>query len=200
MYLLKEKIFPAVINKEEMLSIKQLYGIRRMPDYFLALLDAMHKTDLSDEEKDGLGIIYASHLGPLKQVHKYVEDLLTFPPEECSPAYFSHSVFNAPIAFLTKFLNINSASLSVCGFRQIIESSVMTAYSWLKTSYCRKVIIIYSDDISDISHTISNLTGLQIFKNINVILLSNDAPDENSADLTYDQIIEHIKQNICEGA
>lgn len=194
MYLLKEKIISHDTDKEELQQVKRSFGIRRIPDYFLSLLYAVQKMELSEEEKEGLGIIYASHLGPIGQVHKYIDDLLTYPPEECSPAFFSHSVFNAPVAFLTKYLNIQGSSLSVCGFQQIIESSVLSAFAWLKTSYCKNVLIIYSDDISGISCKISDLTGLQLFASDHLLLLTGEAMGESCRKLSAEEIIEKIKK------
>ena len=193
MYLRKENIFASEISKEQAASLKQSYGIRRIPPYFLSLLGAAHDMALKEEEKEGLGIIYVSHLGPVDQIHKYVNDLLTYQPEDCSPAYFSHSVFNAPAAFLTKHLNLHCSCLSVCGFRQIIESSVLTAYSWLKTGYCSRVMMIFTDDISEISLKISDLTGLRLFKNHYILLVEN-APEGATDRIAPEQLIEHVKQ------
>lgn len=198
MYLLKEKIISSEIDSEQALQLKRIYGIRRIPQYFLSLLNAGHQMDLTEEDNGDLGIIYVSHLGPIQQVGKYVDDLLTFPPEECSPAYFSHSVFNAPVAFLTKHLNIQGSSLSVCGFQQIIKSSILTAYSWLKTSYTSKVLLIYSDDISNLSLKISELTGLELFKNHYILLLGNKSSGEENR-FTPEQIIDLIKQKRLNG-
>ena len=198
MYLRKEKVFLSELSKEQAASLKKLYGIRRIPAYFLSLLGAAHEMELTSEEKEDLGIIYVSHLGPIEQVHKYVNDLLVYRPEDCSPAYFSHSVFNAPAAFLTKHLNLQSSCLSVCGFLQIIESSVLSACSWLKTGYCSRVMVIFTDDISEISLKISDLTGLRLFKNHYILLLEN-APDNAEKRIMPEQLIEHVKQTIQSG-
>ena len=203
MHLIKEQIFSAETDINKIQFIKKIYEIRRIPEYFLRLLHAMHEFALPEEEKEETGIIYVSHLGPVKQVHKYVDDLLTYPPELCSPTYFSQSVFNAPVAFLTKHLNMNGSSLSVCGFQSIIDSSILTAYSWLKTSYCKRVLLIFSDDISDISGTISSLTGLKLFQTHHILLLENTDMDstDNGNEFTVKKLIEKIKQqhNLCGG-
>ena len=203
MHLLKEQIFSAETDINEMQFIKKIYGIRRIPEYFLRLLYAMHQLALTEEEKAETGIIYVSHLGPVKQVHKYVDDLLTYPPEQCSPAYFSQSVVNAPVAFLTKYLNMNGSSLCVCGFQKIIDSSILTAYSWLKTCYCKKILLVFSDDISDIAGTISDLTGLKLFQSTHILLLENagTGSTDNGDTFTVKKLIEKIKQqhNLCGG-
>ena len=194
MYLLKEKIFPGSISADEIRQIKQFYKIRRMPEYFLSLLYALHQMELSVEEKADLGIIYASHLGPVNEVGKYVNDLLTFPPDQCSPAYFSHSVFNAPVAFLTKYMEIYGSSLCLCGFQQLIESSVQSAYAWLECGYCRRVLIIYSDDRTALADTITDLTGLKTFQATHILLLSSESTGENPVVCSPETIIEKVKQ------
>lgn len=194
MYLLREKIFPGSISADEIRMIKQFYKIRRMPEYFLSLLYCLHQMELTAAEKTDLGIIYASHLGPVNEVGKYVNDLLTFPPDQCSPAYFSHSVFNAPVAFLTKYLEIYGSGLCLCGFQQIIEASVQSAYAWLESGCCKQVLVIYSDDQSALADTISGLTGLKIFNSTNILLLSSEAAGETAVSCTPEVIIEKVKQ------
>lgn len=194
MHLLKEKILPRQISREEISALKKAHGIRRIPDYFSSLLYAAEQMELSAEEKKDLGIIYVSHLGPVGQVHKYVEDLLTYPPDQCSPAFFSHSVFNAPAAFLTKHLNIRGSSLCVCGFQQIIEASVLTAYAWLNTAYCPRVLVIYSDEEVEISTKISELTGLKTFQKNHLLLLEKGKEENRTKDFLPGQLITKIKQ------
>lgn len=192
MLLLKKFTAPRDITDEQIKEVKNIYGIKRIPHYFSSLLWATHQMNLSDIEKQDLGIIYVSHLGPIHQVNKYINDLLTYPPNECSPAFFSHSVFNAPVAFLTKYMNVQGPSLSVCGFQQIIKASVLSAFSWLKTSYCSKVLIIYSDENVDISQKISDLTGLQLFQQNHIILLGSASKEMGENSLKPDHIIEMI--------
>lgn len=193
MYLLREAIVSHDISNDQQAQIKKLYGIKRMPQYFLSLLWAMQQIHLSDLEKQDMGILYVSHVGPIQQVQKYIDDLLIYPPEECSPVFFSNSVFNAPVAFLTKYMDIQGPSLSLCGFQQIIKASVLSAYSWLKTSYCSKVLVIYSDENADISQRISKLTGLQLFQHTHIILLGQNNEDAGGDRLIPEQIIKHVK-------
>ena len=193
MYLLKEKIVPLDASREEIAKLKQLYGIRRSPEYFLSLLRAMRQLELTPEEKDGVGVIYASHLGPVGQIGRYMGDLLEFPPDQCSPAYFSHSVFNAPAAFLTKYLELQGPGLCVCGFQELIESSINSAFAWLKTSYCARVVVIFSDELTDISAKISELTGLRLFRATHLLLLGGPGTAEGAQHVSPEELTAKIK-------
>lgn len=194
MHLIKQAIVSHDISNDIQTQVKKQYSIKRMPQYFLSLLWAMQQMHLNDFEKQDMGIIYVSHLGPIQQVHKYIDDLLTYPPNECSPAFFSHSVFNAPVAFLTRYMDIQGPSLSVCGFQQIVEAAVLSAYSWLKTSYCSKVLVIFSDEHADISQKISDLTGLQLFRDTHIILLGKNNAETVEDCLTPEQITKYVKR------
>lgn len=193
MYLLDEKIFPVEFTPGEIRELKQIFGIRRMPEYFLSLLGAVHRMELPPEDKENLGVIYASHLGPVKEVRKYVEDLLTYASEECSPALFSQSVFNAPVACLTNHLDIHGPCLSVCGFQDIIKSPVLTAGAWLQSGYCEKVLLIFSDENSGIAAQIAEMTGVQSFRTQHLLLLTENADNKNIPGFTPEKLIEHIR-------
>ncbi|MBO4303212.1 MAG: beta-ketoacyl synthase chain length factor [Lentisphaeria bacterium] len=198
MFLLKEKTVPRKLGREEIGKLKALYGIRRGPEYFFSLLHAVRELGLSAEEKEDLGLIYVSHLGPVHQVRKYVDDLLSFPPEECSPALFSHSVFNAPTAFLTQHLSLHGPSLCLCGFRDLVEASVLSAYAWLETSCCARVLLLCSDEESEISSKITELTGLKLFPSTHLLLLGEKGADEKSLPASPRLLIEKINRQIRE--
>ena len=192
--MLDEKCFPEEISSGEIRTLKQTFGIRRMPEYFLTLLYGAYKMELTPEERGELGMIYVSHLGPVNEVHKYVEDLLTYEAEECSPALFSQSVFNAPLACLTNNLGIHGSCLSVCGFQNITESSVLTAFSWLQSAYCEKVLLIFSDENSGMAGRISEMTGVQRFKFPHFLLLAEKTNNENAPAFTPEQLIGYIRK------
>ena len=149
--------------------------------------------ELAAGERESLGIIYASHLGPVSEVHKYVDDLLTYAPEECSPALFSQSVFNAPVACLTHCLGIHGPCLSVCGFQSIAVSSVMTACAWLQSACCGKVLLICSDESAGIACKISEMTGMDRFKFNHFLLLAGSTKNEKAPFFTPEELIEHIR-------
>lgn len=194
MFLLRKAVLPRDISRDEQTQVKKMFGIKRIPQYFTVLLSAMQQMRLSDSEKESMGIICVSHLGPVEQVHKYIDDLLTFPPEECSPAFFSHSVFNAPAAFLTRYMDIRGPSLSVCGFQQIVKSSVLSAYSWLETSYCSKVLMVFSDENAEISRKIESLTGVELFKHTHLVLLGKNNEGGTGEPMTPEELTEYVKQ------
>jgi len=76
MHLIKQATVSHDISNDIQTQVKKQYSIKRMPQYFLSLLWAMQQMHLNDFEKQDMGIIYVSHLGPIQQVHKYIDDLL----------------------------------------------------------------------------------------------------------------------------
>ncbi|MBO7147007.1 MAG: beta-ketoacyl synthase chain length factor [Lentisphaeria bacterium] len=173
-------------------EIKRKYEIPRLPEYFLHLLQTADSLEIPTEKLPRMGILYVSHLGPMGQIVHFMNDLMDYTPDQVSPKYFSHGVFNAPTAYLSRYLGCHGPALSLCGFSRIIESSIRTAASWLATGSCENILLIFSDEDIPFSQEISSMTGLQRFLPTHALWLSSEPDDPNAKQITADDLIQQI--------
>lgn len=131
-------------------------ALRRM-DYFtrLALLgafEALVDADLAPggADMDGLGIVFATGIGPARLTFDFLDGILDHGPDLASPQAFSLSVQNIPAATIALHCGIKGPVCTVCQFDTSVAAGLATALSWLGEGRCRTVLFGAVDERTNV--------------------------------------------------
>lgn len=147
------------------------------------------------KENEQIPIFFVSKYGEIKQQYNMSKKIVT--EHEVSPAVFSFSVFNTAAAQLTIFYKNYERAISVTCYNNFIDTALIQAISFLKTSEHNKALIIIADEKLPESYEEISKEGNYSFafscliskeeSNIDISMIENDTEkDENS-------IIDFIK-------
>ena len=96
------------------------------------------------KENDQIPIFFVSKYGEIKQQYNISKKIVT--EHEVSPANFSFSVFNTAAAQLTIFYHNHERAIAVTCYDNFIDTALLQAASFLKTSEHNKALIIIADE------------------------------------------------------
>ncbi|WP_028329408.1 beta-ketoacyl synthase chain length factor [Brachyspira alvinipulli] len=96
------------------------------------------------KENDQIPIFFVSKYGEIKQQYNISKKIVT--EHEVSPALFSFSVFNTAVAQLTIFYQSHERAIAVTCYDNFIDTALLQATSFLKTSEHNKALIIIADE------------------------------------------------------
>ena len=96
------------------------------------------------KENDQIPIFFVSKYGEIKQQYNISKKIVT--EHEVSPALFSFSVFNTAAAQLTIFYQNHERAIAVTCYDNFIDTALLQAASFLKTSEHNKALIIIADE------------------------------------------------------
>ena len=130
----------------EIISDKIVLKDARRADNFtklavLAAVDALVDSGLQEEEKETLGIILATALGPHVTTFKFLDDILTYGDKGVSPTLFSHSVHNAAASYIASNLGSHGPTLTVTQFADSFSQALVIAQSWLQEKRCANILV-----------------------------------------------------------
>ncbi len=164
----------AVVRKE--------FQLRRIDRFTLLSLAsaAGAAEDFSGERKlaSETGIILASSFGPSRIILDYVYDMLDFPPDQLVPGKFSHSVHNAAASYVANCLGACGPEISLAGFSGLRREAWSAADTWLKCSYCPRVLLIFVDELIPFT-VFSNEKGCTRIEDGSAAFLLSPRPEEN---------------------
>lgn len=146
---------------KEALTDKVLFKKMRRADRFsrmavMAAIDAFHdglknsgeETFSFSPDKQNLGIIVSTALGPHATTFKYLDDILDYGDDSTSPTLFSHSVHNAAASYITTALKCRGATLTISQFGLSFHHALILAKSWLAEGRCDYVLVGSVDECS----------------------------------------------------
>lgn len=147
------------------------------------------------KENDQIPIFFVSKYGEIKQQYNMSKKIVT--DHEVSPALFSFSVFNTAVAQLTIFYKNYERAIAVTCYNNFIDTALIQAISFLKTSENDKALIIIADEKLPESYE-------EISKDCNYsfafsCLITKEEPNidinmmENSTEKDENSIIDFIK-------
>ncbi|MEI0477352.1 beta-ketoacyl synthase chain length factor [Brachyspira pulli] len=147
------------------------------------------------KENEQMPIFFVSKYGEIKQQYNISKKIVT--EHEVSPALFSFSVFNTAVAQLTIFYQNHERAIAVTCYDNFIDTALVQAMAFLKTSNHNEALIIIADERLPESYE-------EISKDINYsfacsFLISKDNPNicidmlENDTKKDENSIIDFIK-------
>ena len=137
---------PVQIVTKETLTDKKLLKKMRRADRFsrmavLAAVDAVTDSRLQlSGDKQNLGIILSTALGPHATTFKYLDDILEYGDDSTSPTLFSHSVHNAATSYISATIGCRGPTLTLSQFGLSFHQTLILAQAWLDEGRCDYVL------------------------------------------------------------
>jgi 3-oxoacyl-[acyl-carrier-protein] synthase II len=133
------------VEPEILADSKVLKKMRRADKFIrmavLAAWDAVQDSGITlDGEKNSLGIIVATALGPHATTFRFLDDILEYGDAEVSPTVFSHSVHNAAASYISTAVQSRGPTLTVTQFGFAFHHALMLAGAWLREGRCKYVL------------------------------------------------------------
>ncbi|MFH0917708.1 MAG: beta-ketoacyl synthase N-terminal-like domain-containing protein, partial [Candidatus Omnitrophota bacterium] len=107
----------------------------------LAAYDALADSGIPEQNKQRLGIILATALGPHVTTFSFLDDILTYGDRAVSPTLFSHSVHNAAASYIALNLQTRGPTLTMTQFANSFHQAIILAESWLKEKRCEYILV-----------------------------------------------------------
>lgn len=165
---------PVYDVSKEVLADKALFKKMRRADRFsrMAVMaasdafgdavnnDAAFASGLSPD-KQNLGIIVSTALGPHATTFKYLNDILDYGDAGPSPTLFSHSVHNAAASYIAATLECRGPTLTISQFGLSFHHALILARAWLDEGRCDYVLAGSVDECSPaMEYIVSQKTAL----------------------------------------
>jgi len=144
---------PVYAVTPETLTDKSVLAKARRADRFtrmsvLAASDALLDSGLAAGlDKNRLGVIVATALGPHATTFSFLDGILDFGDGAVSPTAFSHSVHNAAASYIAMTLEARGPTLTVTHFHFAFHQAVQIAGSWLAEGRCDAVLVGATDEL-----------------------------------------------------
>ena len=116
-----------------------------------ALLDAAIPSDIN---RGRIGLIVASAFATHATTFQFLDDILTYGDGEVSPTVFSHSVQNAPAAYIATSLELPGPVLTLTQVHFAFHHALILAEAWLAGGRCDYVLVGAMDELGAVMHTI----------------------------------------------
>jgi hypothetical protein len=113
----------------------------------LSAHDAFVDSGLSNDEKDGLGLILTTAFGPHVTTFRFLDDILDYGDASVSPTLFSHSVHNCANSYISTNLGIRGPTLTIADFSNSFNKGLLVAQSWLDEGRCRNILLGFTEEI-----------------------------------------------------
>ena len=113
----------------------------------LAASDCLAGVALSGPERERLGLVLATGMGPHEANFGFVSGLLKFGLDQGSPSLFSHSVHNAPLAYIAAMAGAHGPAVSLTHFAIPFHQALGAARLWLDDGTCDHVLVGAADEL-----------------------------------------------------
>ena len=118
-----------------------------------ALADAQIPAEL---DRSRIGLIVASALGTHATTFQFLDEILTYGDAGVSPTVFSHSVQNAPAAYIASVLDLRGPVLTLTQVHFALHHALILAAGWLARRQCDHVLVGAMDELGTVMHAVSH--------------------------------------------
>jgi 3-oxoacyl-[acyl-carrier-protein] synthase II len=107
-----------------------------------AAADALAEARLPETlDRSRLGLIVSSALGTHGTTFQFLDEILTYGDAGVSPTVFSHSVQNAPAAYIASALDLRGPALTLTQMPFAFHHGLLLAAGWLASGRCDQVLV-----------------------------------------------------------
>jgi 3-oxoacyl-[acyl-carrier-protein] synthase II len=116
-----------------------------------AAADALADARLSpDADRSRIGLIVTSALGTHVTTFQFLDEILTYGDGGVSPTVFSHSVQNAPAAYIASTLDLRGPVLTLTQVHFAFHQALLLATGWLANGCCDHVLVGGMDELGTV--------------------------------------------------
>lgn len=116
----------------------------------LAAMEARDKNGLDEVDPERIGVILATGLGPHQRTFRFLDGLLEFGDDAGSPTDFSHSVHNAPAAYVSSVLQVRGPVHTVTDFDFGFQHALRLAECWLENDRSDVVLLGMAEELGEV--------------------------------------------------
>lgn len=127
----------------------------------LAAGDALGDCEMPTPAPERVGVVFATGLGPHVRTFEFLDSILDFGQAAASPTSFSHSVHNAPAAYVSQQLDRRGPALTVTDFEAAFQQAVAVAECWLAQQRCDLVLVGAGEELGQVlAHVVPRLRSV----------------------------------------